>query len=56
MFTIWQVKDYKERINFILSTTFGHASFPRQNALEKCTKKTEIYNGKSYIKKLYARL
>ena len=37
LFTIWQVKDYKERNNFILSTTFGNASFPCQNAFD-CTK------------------
>ena len=28
LFTIWQLKDYKKRNNFILSTTFGNASFP----------------------------
>ena len=27
IFTIWQVNDYKERNNFILSTTFTNASF-----------------------------
>ena len=31
IFTIWQEKDYKERNNFILSTTFRNASFPCQN-------------------------
>ena len=55
-FTIWQVKDFKERNNFILSTTFRSASFPFQNEFEKCTTKTRICNGKSYIKKLYTRL
>ena len=39
MFTIWQLKDYKERDNFILSTTFGNTSFPCQNTFEKCTTK-----------------
>ena len=56
IFTIRQVKDYKERSNFILSTTFGNASFPCQNAFEKCTTKTGLCNCKSYIKKLYTRL
>ena len=56
IFTIWQVKDYKERNNFILSTAFWNASFPSQNASEKCTTKTGLCNGKSYIKKLYTRL
>ena len=56
IFTIWQVKDYKEWNNFILSTTLGNASFPCQNAFEKCTTKTGLYNVKSYIKKLYTTL
>ena len=56
IFFIWLVKDYKERDNFILSTTFGNASFPCQNAFEKCTTKTGLCNGKSYIKKLYTKL
>ena len=54
--TIWQVKDYKDRNNFTLSTVFGNASIPCQNAFENCTTKTELCNGKSYIKKLYTRL
>ena len=29
---------------------FGNASLPHQNAFEKCTTKTELSNGKSYIK------
>ena len=33
-----------------------NALFPCQNALQKCTTKTELCNGKSYIKKLCARL
>ena len=33
------MKDYKERNNFILSTTFENASFPCQNTFEKCTTK-----------------
>ena len=56
MFTIWQVKDYKERNSFILSTAFGNASFPCQNGFENCTTKTELSNGKSYVKKLCTRL
>ena len=35
---------------------FGNASFPCQNAFEKCTTKTELCKNKSYIKKLYTRL
>ena len=31
-------------------------SFPCQNAFEKFTTKTELCNGKSYIKKLHTRL
>ena len=34
IFTIWQVKDSKERKNFILSTTFRNASFPCRNVFE----------------------
>ena len=33
-----------------------HTSFPYQNAFEKCNKKTELFNGKSYIKTLSIRL
>ena len=54
IFTIWQVKDYKGRNNFVLSTTIRNASLPCQNEFEKCT--TKICNGKSYIKKLYTKL
>ena len=42
IFTIWQVKDYKERSNFILSTTFKNASFAYQNEFEKCPQKLEF--------------
>ena len=56
IFTIWQVKDYRERNNFTLSTNFGNASFPCQNEFEKCTTKTELCRGRSYIKKLYTKL
>ena len=51
-----QVKDYKEWNNIILSTTYGNASFPCQNAFLKCNTKTRLYNGKSYIKTLYTLL
>ena len=56
IFTMWQMKDYKVWNNFVLGTTSGNASFPSQNAFEKCTIKTGLFNGKSYIKKLYTRL
>ena len=55
-FTIWQVKDYNERNNFILSITFKNASFSCQNAFENRTAKTELCNGKNYIKKLFTKL
>ena len=47
------MKDYKERNNFILRTTFGYALFPCQNAFEKCTTKTGHCNRK-VISKSYA--
>ena len=47
------MKDYKERDNFILRTTFLLSC---QNAFEKCATKIELCNDKSYIKKLYTRL
>ena len=50
IFTIWQVKDYRERNNFTLSTNFGNASFPCQNEFEKCTTKTELCRGRSILK------
>ena len=50
------MKDYKERNNFILSTTFANTSFPCQNAFRKCTTKTGLCNGKRHVKKLYTRL
>ena len=42
IFTIWQVKDYKEGNNFILSTTYWNVSFPCQNAFKKCTTKVKF--------------
>ena len=56
IFTMWQLKDYKEGNNFILSTAFKNASLPCQNAIENCTTKTEFCKGKSYIKKVINRL
>ena len=50
------MKDYKERNNFILRLPFGNALFPCENGFEKCTTKTEVCNGKSYIKNLYTIL
>ena len=46
------MKDSTESNNF----TFGNALFTFQNTFEKCTTKTELCNGKTYIKKLYTRL
>ena len=50
------MNDYKEWNNLVLDNTFGNALFPSQNAFEKCTIKTGLCNGKSYIPKLYTRL
>ena len=44
-----------EKVSFV-ELPFGNAPFPCQNAFEKCTTKTELCNGKSYIKKLHTRL
>ena len=38
--------------NYLLEIPF----FQCQNAFEKCTTKTELFNGSSSIKKLYTRL
>ena len=35
---------------------FASASFPCQNAFEKSFTKTEVFNGKRYTEKLYAKL
>ena len=53
---IKQMKDFKERNNFVQELLFGNALFPCQNAFEKCTKKAELCNGKSFIKTFYTRL
>ena len=50
IFNTWRVKDYKERNNFILSTTFGNVSFPCQNVFEKCTTKTDFVMVKAISK------
>ena len=49
---IWQMRDYKERSNFILRTTFWKCFVP----IPKCIWKVHHKNGKSYIKKLQTRL
>ena len=51
IFTIWQVKDHKERNNFD-ERPFGNASFLCQKAFKKCTTKnsgTSQYNSFSKI-------
>ena len=53
MFTIWQVKDYKERNNFIQELPFGNALFPCKNAFVKCTTKAKHLIAKDM---LYIRL
>ena len=54
---IWQMKNDKDRKNFILiSFHIGVDSFPCQNAFEKCATKTKLCDDKNYIKKLYTRL
>ena len=56
IFTIWQMKHYKKRKNFILRTTFLHVLFPCRNAFKICTTKSRLFSSKSYVKKLYTRL
>ena len=53
--TICQMKNCRERSNFILRMPFVNDSFSCQNALEKSTTKAELCNGKSFVKKLYTR-
>ena len=52
-FTIWQVNDYKERHKFILRTTFWKCFDPMPKWVRKLHDKSWMFNGKSYIKKLY---
>ena len=40
IFTIWQVKDYKKRNNFILRSTIWKYLVSMQNAFKKCATKT----------------
>ena len=40
----------------VLETCFGSTSIPCSDAFEKCTTKTELFNGKRYTKKLYTKL
>ena len=42
LLAIWQMKRYKERKTFILQTTFWKCLVPCQNAVKKCTIKTEL--------------
>ena len=57
IFTIWQVKDYKERNNFIVGTTFWKMSrFNAKMRLKSAPQKTKLFNCKSYTKILYTRL
>ena len=50
------MKDFKKEIILFEKLLFGNALFPCQNAFEKWTTKTQLYNGKSYIKKLCTKL
>ena len=54
MFTIWQVKDYKERNNFILKDTFWKESANAKMRLKGAPQKVQLF--KSYIKKLDTRM
>ena len=49
-FTIWQVKDYKERNNFILSITFKNASFSCQMRLKIAPQKLNFVMVKTILK------
>ena len=42
VFIIWQVKDYKEKNNFILRTTYWKNLAPCQNVFQKCVTKTVL--------------
>ena len=53
---IRQMKNCRESRNFILRTTIYKCLVPTPKSFEKCTTKAELYNGESYIKKLYTRL
>ena len=56
---ISQMKDYKERNDFILRTNFWKCLVPYQKPFKKRRTKTELYNDKSYItqwQKLYQKV
>ena len=46
----------KERNHFSLRPMFWKCLLPMLNAIEKCSTKTELFNGKRYTKKLYTKL
>ena len=46
------MKDHKERDSFILRTNFWKCLVPSQNAFEKYTTKTELFNGKKLYQKV----
>ena len=46
----------KERNHFSLRSMFWKCLLPMLNAIEKCSTKTELFNGKRYTKKLYTKL
>ena len=55
IFTIWQVKDYKERKNFILGTNFQKCLVSIPKCPKKCATKTKLFNSISYVKTLNTR-
>ena len=50
------MEDNKQRNYFSLRTMFWKCLFPCYNAFEKCTTKTDLFNGKIYTKILYTKL
>ena len=50
IFTIWQVKDYRERNNFILSTTFDDSSFHAKIRLKSAPQKLDFLMVKAISK------
>ena len=56
IFTIWQVKNYKDMNNFILRSNFWECLAPMPKCVWTVHHKNWIFYGKSYIKKLYIRL
>ena len=47
IFTIWQVNDYEERNNFILTTTFGNTSFHAKMCLKIAPQKLNFLMAKA---------